>query len=125
MSAKNGDFLRQHTLLTTTASVTVGSEPDLYTAVTLAGAPSINSRGVVVNSRDGFVTICTLGQVPVKVADGATITKGAPVSINANGEIIAQLAARDTLGFALEGVTSASGDYIELFVNPRAYVAAT
>lgn len=124
MPAKSGDFLRQYSLLSTTAEVTVGSEPDLYLAVNLAGATSVNARGVVTNSRDGFVTITTLGQVPVKVADGATIVKGAPVAVNANGEIIAQTASTDSLGVALDAVTTASGDYIEVYVNPQPYVAA-
>jgi len=124
MPAKSGDYLRQYSLLSTTAEVTVGSEPDLYLAVNLAGATSVNARGVVTNSRDGFVTITTLGQVPVKVADGATITKGASVAVNANGEVIAQTAATDSLGVALESVTTASGDFIEVFVNPQPYIAA-
>ena len=125
MSAKNGDFLRQYSLLSTTVAVTVGSEPNLYTAVNLSGAPSVNARGVVLNSREGYINVCTLGQVPVRVANGVSITAGSPVSVNSSGQIIPQAAAADTLGIALESVTTASGDYIEVFVNPRAYVAAT
>lgn len=124
MSAKSGDFLRQYTLLTTTVPVTVGSEPDLYLGVNLAGALSANARGVVINSREGFVTVCLLGQVPVKVKDGATIAAGAPVGIDANGEAIAAVATGDVLGIALGGVTSASGDFIEVAVNPQPYIAA-
>lgn len=125
MPAKNGDYLRQHSLLSTTVEVAVGSEPELYTAVNLAGAPSVNSRGVVTNSREGFITITTLGQVPVRVADGVNIAKGAPVGVNASGFVVPQAAASDTLGFALDSVTAASGDYIEVYVNPKSYTPAT
>lgn len=125
MPAKSGDYLRQYSLLSITSEVTVGSEPALYTAVDLAGVPSVNARGIITNSRDGFVTITTLGQVPVRVADGVSITKGAAVSVNAQGQIIPQGAAADTLGIALENISGASSDFIEVYVNPRAFVSAT
>lgn len=125
MPAKSGDYLRQYSLLSTTAEVAVGSEPALYTAVNLSGAPSVNARGIITNSREGAVTITTLGQVPVRVADGVSITKGAAVSVNSSGFVIPQAAATDTLGIALDSVTTASGEFIEVFVNPRIYVAAT
>lgn len=124
MPAKSGNYLRQYSLLSTTAQVTGGAETALYTAVNLNGAPSVNARGVITNSRDNFVTITTLGQVPVRVADGASITKGAPVSVNSSGFVIPQGAGADSLGIALETVTSASGDFIEVFVNPQPFVAA-
>lgn len=125
MSATNGDFLRQYSVLSTTVEVTVGSEPDLYLAVDLSGAPAADARGVVSNSREGLITVVLLGQVPVKVANGETIAIGDPVAANADGELIAQTAATDSLGIALDAVTTASGEYIEVFVNPRPYVAAT
>lgn len=125
MPAKSGDYLRQYSLLSTTAEVTVGSEPALYTAVNLSGTPSVNARGIITNSRDGFVTITTLGQVPVRVADGATIVKNSPVAVNSSGFVIAQTAATDSIGVALEGITSASGDFIEIFVNAKPYISAT
>jgi hypothetical protein len=125
MPAKSGDYLRQYSLLSATAEVTVGSETALYTAVNLAGAASVNARGVVVNSRDGFVTICTLGTAPVRVADGVSIVKGAPVGVNSSGFVIPQAAASDSIGISLDSVTTAAGDYIEIFVNPQPYVAAT
>lgn len=125
MPAKSGNYLRQYSLLSTTAEVTVGAEPALYTAVNLAGAPSVNARGIVVNSRDGFLTICTLGTAPVRVANGATIVKGASVAVNSSGFVIAQTAATDSLGIALESVTSANGDFIEVYVNPQPFVPAT
>lgn len=122
MPATDGNYLRQYSLLSKTVEVTAGSEPALYLAVDLLGALSASARGVVINSREGLITVCMLGQVPVKVKDGETITLGSPVSVDANGEVIAQTAATDTLGIALEEVTAASGQYIELFVNPKAYV---
>ena len=125
MPAKSGDYLRQYSILSTTAEVTAGAETALYTAVNLAGAPSVNARGVVTNSREGAVTITTLGQVPVRVADGATIVKGNSVAVNSSGFVIAQTAATDSLGVALESVTNASGDFIEVYVNPRIFVSAT
>lgn len=125
MPAKSGEYLRQYSLLSASVEVAVGSEPALYTAVDLLGAPSINARGVVLNSRDGFINVCTLGTAPVKVANGATIVKGNPVSINATGEVIAALPARSTLGIALESVTAASGDFIEIYVSPQPFIPAT
>ena len=122
MPAENAQYLMKYNVLSVTAEVTVGAEPAIGLATDLDGATSVNARGVVLNSRDGFVTISILGQVPVKVADGETIAKGDPVSVNAIGELISNAATLDVLGMALEGVTSASGDYIIVAVNPQPYV---
>lgn len=125
MSAKSPEYLRSYTVQTVTAAVTAGSEPANGLCVDLAGAASANARGVVVNSRDGFVTICIAGTAPAKVKDGETIAVGGAVSSDANGELIATTTAVDVLGFALQAVDTASGDYIEIAIAPQPYVAAS
>ena len=50
MSSINGNYLPQQIIVTTTAPVTAGSEPDNYLGVTLAGVPAVASRGVTLSS---------------------------------------------------------------------------
>jgi hypothetical protein len=119
MPAKSGQYLRQYQIFSTGATVTVGSEPASYLAVNLAGAPSVNARGVTNVSREGYVNIMLLGQTPCKVANGVTIAKGGLVSSNANGELIPATHETDILGIALDAVTVAANDYIEILVNPQ------
>ncbi len=126
MSSTNGNYLPQQIVVTTTAPVTLGSEPDNYLGVTLAGVPAVASRGVTVRSSDGAVTIALSGIVPILVATGATIAAGANVMTNSSGLAVAATAAGSVLGQALEGITSApAGTYISVFVNPQPYVPAT
>lgn len=118
MPAKSGQYLRQYSLLSTTASVAVGTEVDSYLGVNLAGAVAANALGVSNVTREGAVNIVLLGQMPIKVKDGVTIAKGGPVTTDAAGLLIPATNATQILGYALDAVTSASGDYIEIVVNP-------
>lgn len=123
MPTNNFFYAQEGVISSITVNVAEGSEPALGTAVDLAGAPSASARGVVFNSRNGYITVALLGQIPVKVADGQTISAGAPVASNASGEIINATATSNVLGLALESITSADNAYIEVFVNPKAYIA--
>lgn len=124
MPANSGTNLRQYPLLSTTVEVPVGSEPAQYIAVTLDGTTSAtNARGVSNVSRDGFVTVVLNGYMPCKVKNGQTIAKGASVASDANGELIVATALTGALGVALESVTVANNEYIEIFVNPRPVLA--
>jgi hypothetical protein len=126
MSAMNGDFLPTQVVVTTTATVTKGSEPNNYLGVDLDGAVAVASRGVTLRSGDGVVTIALSGVVPILVATGATIAKGANVMTNSSGLAVAATAAGSVLGIAMEGVTTAAaGTYISLYVSPAVYVPAT
>lgn len=119
MTANNFFFAPEGVISSITINVAEGSEPPLGTAVDLAGSPSASARGVVFNSRNGYITVALLGQIPVKVANGQTISAGAPVSSNANGEIINATANSNVLGFALEDITASNNSYIKVFVNVR------
>lgn len=126
MASINGDFLPQKVVLTATASVTVGAEPDNYLGVSLAGTPGTASRGVVVRTGDGTATIALSGIAPIKVATGVTIAAGANVSTNSSGLAIPTPAAGSVLGIALEGITTApAGTFISMLISPAVFVPAT
>ena len=122
MPTKNFSYAPEGVISSITASVTEGSEPALGTAVNVFGVPSTSAIGVIHNSRNGFVTIALLGQIPVKVADGQSISAGAMVASNSSGRIENATATSNVLGYALEGVDLANGDFIQIFVNPKLYI---
>lgn len=124
MPTTNFFYAQEGVISSITVPVTEGSEPALGTAVNISGAPSVSARGVVFNSRNGYITVALLGQIPVKVATGQTIVAGSPVAVNASGEIIVATATTNVLGIALESITSApAGSFLEVFVNSKPYIA--
>lgn len=123
MAAKDGNNLRQYVLYSESISTAVGSEPARYIGVNFAGAPAANAVAVSNVSRDGRFSAVMLGLMPARVKDGATITKGQAVSTDSNGHLIPATALTGILGIALDSVTTASGDYIEIFVNTSPAVA--
>ena len=123
MPAKNSHSLTQYPVLSVTVQTAPGQEPEPYTAVNLQGVPSVNARGVVNTTREGAINVVVLGQIPVKVANGTTLTKGQAVSSNSSGQIIAATNTTDILGYSLDAVTAADGQYIEIIVNPVPHVA--
>lgn len=124
MAAKSGQYLRIYGLLHTTAEVALGSEPENYYAVDASGAYSDEALGVVEVTRDGFVSICVLGQMPCKVENGATFVAGDALTTNEAGEVKKATAGDNVLGIALEPVTNALDLFAEIFVKPVPTVAA-
>jgi hypothetical protein len=123
MAFKNFYYAPEGVVSSITVVVESGDEVDPGVAVNLAGFVSANARGVIVNSRDKAITLAMLGVVPVRVQDGVTIAVGQAVSANPNGYAIPADLAMDTLGYAIDGVTASSSDYIRIFLNPQPYIA--
>lgn len=123
MSAREGSNLRQYVLYSESVAVPVGSEPAQFIGVNASGVPAANAYGITNVSRDGSVSVVLLGVMPAKVKNGATFAKGAAVTTDANGELIPATTATSVLGIALEAITVASNEYIEVFVNTSPVVA--
>ena len=119
MPTKNFSYDPEGVISSITVSVTEGSEPALGAAVNLFGVPNPSARGVVYNSRNGLVNIATLGQIPVKVLDGQSISAGAAVMASDSSGCIEEATTNsNVLGIALEAISSANNDFIQIFVNP-------
>lgn len=114
---KKGINVPKYEVLSVTVSTAVGSEPDLYRAVDATGAYSATPLGVVTNSREGAVTVCVEGIVPLMLAASQTLTVGAPVKTNSSGYGLALTGSGTevVVGTALDAVTtSVLGDVIQV-----------
>jgi hypothetical protein len=125
MTYKNFYYAPEGVVSSITIEKESGAEVEVGLAVDLYGHVGTNAKGVVINSRDKAQTVAMLGVVPVKVLDGVNIAVGQAVSSNTNGLAIPSAPAADIIGYALDAVTGADGDYIRVFLNPQPFIPAS
>lgn len=119
MASKIGRDLPQYAVLSVSAKVEDPNSIPQFSAINLKGEFSEKAVGVANVFGEKIVAICILGTIPCRVENGQTIKAGDPLSPNSNGQIkLANKELGETIiGYAIDEVENANGDYITIFVN--------